>query len=176
MLTIAIERAKRFEKTIKTRNLMEIVAALAVTAIFAPIAWRAPNAVARTGNLVVAAGGLWIAFFMLRFGRLARPLPADRSLADYREALLAQFDHQIRLLRNVKFWYLLPLYLGLLIAAAGNVIARTAEGRPGWPELVTIPIFTAVFGFIWWLNEAYGVRKLRHARQRLLDEMHPPGL
>ena len=171
MLTIAIERANRFDHTIKARNWRECGGAALVTAFFAFIAWRSPNALACAGNLVVAASGLWIVFYMLRYGREA-PAPApDRSLADFQQALLRKYEHQIRLLKNVKYWYLLPPYVGLLLASAGIVVARTPAGQPGWPQLIAVAIYTAVFGFIWWLNEGPGVRKLQRERARLLEEM-----
>ena len=69
MLTIAMERAERFDRTIKARSWRECGAAAVVTAIFAFKAWGSQNALACAGNLVVAASGLWIVFFMLRYGR-----------------------------------------------------------------------------------------------------------
>lgn len=173
MLTIAMERANRFDRTIKARNLRECLGAALVTAFFAVIAWRSPNALARAGNLVVAASGLWIVFCMLRYGREAPSPAADRSLAEFQQALLRKYEHQIRLLKNVKCWYLLPPYVGLLLASAGIVKARIAEGQPGWPQLIAVAIYTGVFGFVWWLNEVYGVRKLRGERARLLEAMNP---
>ena len=81
MLTMAMERAERFDRTIKARNLRECLGAVLLTAIFAFIAWNSPNALARAGNVVVAASGLWIFFCMLRYGREA-PSPApDRRCA-----------------------------------------------------------------------------------------------
>jgi hypothetical protein len=117
--------------------------------------------------------GLWVVFYMLCYGRGA-PLPAtDRSLADFQQALLHQYDQQIRLLQKVKYWYLLPPYVGLLLASAGKIMARTAEGQPGWPESIAVAIYTAVFAIVWWLNGTYGVRNLRARRARLLEEMNP---
>jgi len=171
MLTLAMERANRFDRKIKARNWRECGAAAVVTAIFAVKAWGSPNALATAGNLVVAATGLWLVFFMLRYGRNAPAPAADRSLADFQQALLREYDHQIRLLRNVKYWYLLPPYVGLLLASAGIVRARIAEGQPGWTELIAVTIYTALFAFVWWLNEAYAVGRLRRARARLLEEM-----
>jgi hypothetical protein len=63
--------------------------------------------------------------------------------------------------------------VGLLLASAGIVKARTAEGQPGWPQLIAVAIYTGVFGFVWWLNEGPGVRTLRRERARLLEEMNP---
>ena len=175
MLTIAMERAERFDRTIKARSWRECGAAAVVTAIFAFKAWGSQNALACAGNLVVAASGLWIVFFMFRYGRNAPAPAADRSLADFQQALLREYEHQILLLKNVKYWYLLPPYVGLLMASAGTVMARSAEGRPGWPESIAVAIYTAVFGGVWWLNETYAVGKLRRERARLLEEMKQAG-
>jgi hypothetical protein len=172
MLTIAMERANRFDRRIKARNWRECAAAVVVTAGFAAMAWRSPNALACAGSLIVAASGLWIIFYMLRYGREAPAPEPDRSVADFQQALLREYDHQIRLLKNVKYWYLLPPYVGLLLRSAGMVMANTAKGQPGWPELNAVAIYTAVFGGAWWLNEAYAVGKLRRARARLLEEMN----
>jgi hypothetical protein len=174
MLTIAMERANKFDRTIKARNLREILGAVLLTALFAFIAWRSPNALSRAGNLVVAASGIWIAFCMLRYGRTAAAPASDRSLADFHVALLGEYDHQIRLLKNVKYWYLLPPYVGLLLASAGILMANTAAGQARSPQLIAAAIYTVLFGFIWWLNEGPGVSKLRRERERLLEEMNRP--
>jgi hypothetical protein len=96
----------------------------------------------------------------------------DRSLADYQQALLRKYDYQIRLLKNVKYWYLLPPYLGLLLGSAGIVTANQAQGLPGWPQLIPLAIYTAMFGGLWWLNEVYAVSALQRERTRLLEEMN----
>ncbi|MGD0362794.1 MAG: hypothetical protein ABSC93_18105 [Bryobacteraceae bacterium] len=174
MLTIAMERVNRFDRKIRARNLRECLVGLVVTAIFAAIAWQSPNALARAGNLLVAVSGLWYGFCIMRYGREA-PSPApDRSVADFQQAMLRKYDYQIRLLKNVKYWYLLPPYVGLLLASAGIVMANIAGRKPAWPQLVAAAVYTAVFGTVWWLNEVYAVGKLRRQRARLLDEMRPP--
>jgi hypothetical protein len=175
MLTIAMERANRFDHTIRMRNWREFGGGILAAAIFGFVAWKSPNALARAGHLIVAASGLWVAFRMLLYGR-ETPAPApDRSVADFQQALLRKYDFQIRLLKNVKYWYLLPPYVGLLMASAGIVMANTASGRPAWPQLIATAVYTAVFGFVWWLNEGPGVRALQRERERLLREMDPAG-
>ena len=174
MLTIAMERARRFDRTIRLRNWRECGAGVLAAALFGFIACQSPNALALAGNLVVAASGLWIVFYLLRYGRGA-PLPApDRSLADFQQALLAQYDQQIRLLLKVKYWYLLPPYVGLLLASAGIMMADAAKGQPGWPQWIAVALYTALFAFIWWLNGTYAVRKLQAKRAQLLEEMDRP--
>jgi len=172
MLTIVMERANRFDRTIKARNLRECLAAALVIVFFAFVAWNSPNDLARAGNILIAASGAWIIFYMLRFGREAPAPKPDQSLADFQQALLGKYDYQIRLLKSVKYWYLLPPYVGLMLASGGVLMADAAKGQPGWPQLIAVAIYTAVFGFIWWLNEGPGVRRLQRERARLLDEMN----
>lgn len=172
MLAMAIKRVNRFDRTIKLRNLRESGAGLVVAVLFAWIAWHSPAALARTGNALVAASGLWYAFGMWRYGREARPAAPDRSLADYQRALLRKYDYQIRLLKNVKYWVLLPPYAGLLLASAGNLMGDAAKGRPAGPQWVAMGIYTAVFATVWWLNEVYAVRALSRGRAGLLEQMH----
>jgi len=63
---------------------------------------------------------------------------------------LHQYDQQIRLLQKVKYWYLLPPYVGLLLASAGKIMARTAEGQPAGRSRIAVAIYTAVFAIVWW--------------------------
>jgi uncharacterized membrane protein len=172
MLAIAIGKADRFDHTIKMRNWRECGASALVTAFFAWSAWRSPEALVRAGYLVVAASGLWIVFYILRYGREAPAPTPDQSLAGFQQALLRKYGHQIRLLKNVKFWYLLPVFSGLLLASVGGMVTHAAVGRPVWPEFIAIALYTAVFGFIWWLNEVPTVKKLRREREALLKQMN----
>ena len=163
MLTIAMERANRFDRTIKARNIRECLAAALVTVFFAFVAWKSPDALVRAGNILIAASGAWIIFYMLRFGREAPAPQPDQSLADFQQALLRKYDHQIRLLKNVKYWYLLPMYVGLILVDAGRISERVAEGRAGWVDAIGPAIYTLVFAVIWWLNEVNAAGRLREA-------------
>jgi hypothetical protein len=172
MLAIVIERVNRFDRNIKLRNWREGGAGVVVAVLFAWIAWHSPNALALAGNALVAASGLWYVFCMWRYGREAPPSAPDRSLADYQRALLRKYDYQIRLLKNVRYWYLLPPYVGLLLASAGILMDDAAKGQPAGPQWVAIAIYTAVFAAVWWLNETYAVRRLSRARAGLLEQMN----
>lgn len=171
MLKIAIDRTRRWEHMIRIRNWRECGAAALVTVIFAWMALRAPNALACAGNLVVAASGIWIVYYLLRFGQSSKPPAPDRNLAEFQQALLDEYERQIRLLRNVRYWYLLPPFAGLLLASTGSVMARLSERHPWWPELIAVPVYTAIFGLVWWLNESYAIGQLQRQRARLIEEM-----
>lgn len=158
------KRARQFDRTIRVRNIVECVGALAVTVIFAGMAARATDGLQRAGLAVVAASGVWIIFFLLRFGRGPKSADPAVGLSDYRRALLERYDRQIRLLRMVKYWYLLPPWAGLALWSASEMLQAAREGRLGAGQFVAPVIYTAVFGVVWWINEVEGVDKLVRER------------
>ena len=164
MLTLVIERTRKLDRQIASRNTRECLAAAAVTVFFGWLAWRAPGLLERVGWTITAASGIWIVFYILRFG--GGPGRPDRSasVAAY-AALLAQgYDRQIRLLRNVKYWYLLPIWVGV---ATGMVGTWLRMHTPGWVLAVTLGSITATFALIWALNEIWGVRYLKRLKAQL---------
>jgi hypothetical protein len=93
----------------------------------------------------------------------------DQTLEGYQRAMVSKYDHQIRLLRNVKFWYLAPMYVGLLTGSVGLLKERVEKGAPIWLAVVFPLVYTVLFAFVWWLNEVYSVGKLRRMRERVLS-------
>lgn len=189
IMTIVQKRLRQFHRMILTRNLVESAAALLVAVFFVLFAFHDSNFLQRLGDIVVAAAALWIVFYLFRFGKGPTTADFNQSLADFTQTLSAQYDHQIRLLKSVKYWYLLPLYAGLLIATAGGI-----ANRAGWsslslrhalgsqlPALIfgleslsrsdfgALALITAFFGLVWWLNESYSVGRLRQERASLLS-------
>ena len=113
---------------------------------------------------------LWIAGFMLadRMRHKPQPTESGEPLRQRIEGGLSQVDHQIWLLRNVFWWYLLPLALAIL-AFFGQVTWQQRSG--GWMTVVAasvmVAVFVVVFAGIYWLNQ-YAVRaELLPRRQEL---------
>ena len=81
---------------------------------------------------------VWVAGFLLadRLRHPRRPPDPGEPLVRCVEASLAQVEHQIWLLRNVGWWYLLPLAVPML-AFVGHVGWRTQAG--GWEAAVSRP-------------------------------------
>ncbi|MGA7255111.1 MAG: hypothetical protein WCF17_12415 [Terracidiphilus sp.] len=172
-------KTMEFDRKIFRRNLRESIAAAVVTALFTWMAFHALNGFERTGLLIVAASGLWIIFFLLRYGRASKPADSAQDLCVYRQALVERYDQQIGLLKSVKYWYLLPPWIGLMLNTAGLMLNHVHKGTPIWPDFVAPAIFTAVFAFVWWLNEGYAVPKLRAIRDRALalaEDAVQPGM
>ncbi len=167
MRKIILKKTEKFDRMIRWRNIREYAAALFVVPVFLYYTRIMPNNLARLGCIIVVAGALWIVYYLWRHGTgPSDPLP-DQSLESYQHALIAKYDHQIRLLRTVKCWYLLPIYVGLLTLSVGQMQQHAAMGAITWIDGVGPVFYTLVFGGIWWLNEVYAVRKLEQRRMRL---------
>jgi hypothetical protein len=164
MLNRAMERARTrargLRRKVMRRNALEYLGCAFVAIYFAYGAWRAVDSLERIGFAWVAASAIWIAFWLTRQGG-APPDDRELALAEYRQQVVENLRRQERLLRTVKYWYLAPMYAGLVIAVAGMWRQFTAHGLSPAPLLAAMVLVTAVFGLIWALNEIYGVRAVK---------------
>jgi hypothetical protein len=94
--------------------------------------------------------------------RHMEPLDPAADLSAYRHALLKRFDDQIRLLRSVPYWYLLPLFVPGLWLAVSN------WHHAGWMVLIPLSVLIAVYVFLGWLNVKVAVGTVRAARDEIL--------
>jgi hypothetical protein len=123
---------------------------------------------------LVMPGLLWVAGFMTvdrmrQRRRRARPGdPLVRTVA----SSLAEVEHQIWLLRNVLWWYLLPLAVPML-AFFAQTFWRASRGNV-WEMAVSTSFVTAivvgVYAWIWWINQK-AVRSTLEPRRRELAAM-----
>ena len=176
MRDVVLKKITAFDRMIRVRNTIESLAAIAVAGFFGYAAWAQRNWIEQLGCGIVAVGALWIIYYLRRHGRTADPSP-DQTVASYRRALVLKYEHQIGLLRNVKFWYLLPMYVGLLTGTSG-MLKEKAEKHPlTWTDTIPPLVYTVVFAAVWWLNEVYAVRKLQRLRTTAMsnadEETHP---
>lgn len=98
---------------------------------------------------------LWIAVFMLIDRRRHRPKPSENSetLLACVERSLSEVEHQIRLLRNVFWWYLLPMILPMFAFFAQ---VSWDKFMSGWGAVFAFTFFcgcvSSVFAFVYRLN------------------------
>lgn len=161
MRGIVLKKIAGFDRAIRRRNRAEMVAALIVSASFGYFAWVQRNGIERLGSIIIAASALWIIYYIWRFGNEPGDPDPDQTVASYRRALVRKYEYQIRLLRNVKFWYLLPLYVGLLISSAGLFTEHEKKGSLNWTDAIGPVVYTLIFAGVWWLNEVYTIRRLQ---------------
>ncbi len=158
-------RVEKFDRTIWWRNLREYAAGAILIVYFS---WLSLNPASR---LVALAGIVAVGFVMiyLRWShRQTPPLDPSADGKSYQAALLDRYDRQIRLLRRVKYWYVLPIYLWMLL----SIMTSVPSGQTG-RRIKSLLFVTAFSIFVVWLNEGYAVSKLRDNRKKaetLLEE------
>jgi hypothetical protein len=167
MRQIILKKTEKFDRTIWWRNIRETVAAAVLAAMGAYGAWAQHDAFGRASSVILVAASLWIIYYMWRHGTEPPDPNPDQTLEGYQRALVLKYDHQIRLLRNVKLWYLAPLYAALLTASMGTFKERAVRGALTWLDGLVPLFYTLLFEGIWWLNEVYGVRKLERLRAQV---------
>jgi hypothetical protein len=143
---------RQFATTIFWRDVREVGTSLVLIPVWLVLGVK--NSLPWTWYLAIPAL-LWIAGFMLVDRRRHRPKPAEHSepLRACVERSLAEVEHQIRLLRNVFWWYLLPLALPMFAFFAQ---VSWKEPLGGWLSAVAFVVLcgivSGVFALVYWLN------------------------
>ena len=125
-----------------------------------------------TAYLLVPAC-LWVAGFMLldrRRHKQRAPEPGE-PLGRGIESSLVQVEHQIWLLRNVFWWYLLPP--GLAILAFFGQVAWVVRAGGWWTVLAVagmVAVEVLLFGGVYWVNQ-YAVRSQLEPRRQELQAL-----
>src|SRR5262245_50403695 len=170
LLLNEVRRNQRsFATTIYWRDLREIGVGVVLVPllIYMGVKLRLPW----TWYLAVPAV-IWVAGFML-IDRIRHKPPSHspgQSLRQTVESSLAQVSHQIWLLRNVLWWYLLPL----MMAGSLFFIQLSWQMRSGgWPVVLAMGQFitlnVVVFAFVYWLNQRAVRAELEPRRQELAE-------
>ena len=177
MLIREVKRNKEaFESSIFWRDFREVAVGLIMAGVFLYFAVKSKDYIWVAGSLaVLAIMCLFVAAFFIVDRRLQRKNEirhTDPLLACI-ESSLAQVNHQIWLLKNVFWWYLLPLGIG--IALFFFVV--------NWQLFKVLPVklvlsgclfgilfVVLVFWGVYWLNQ-YAVRKGLIPRKDELETM-----
>jgi Na+/melibiose symporter-like transporter len=177
MLLREVKRNKEaFESTVFWRDVREIVVAIIMVGVFLNGAMKSKDNIWVAGSLViVAAICLYVAVFLIVDRRLQRkkePRHAD-SLLTCIKSSLTQVNHQIWLLKNVFWWYLLPPGAGiaLFFVVVNLHLFQVLPAKLVLPEcLVSAIIVAFVFWGVYWLNQ-YAVRKGLVPRKQELESL-----
>lgn len=159
------QKAIRFDRTIRFRDLRETAAGMAVAAIFVWLAIQDRTWLERAAHGWLAACGVWIGFYIRRYSNVSRRPAPEQNLLTYQEQLLNRYDRQIRLLKSARYWYILPFWAGLLCSAAAAMVRTGDVFAFG---LVAIFV-TAVNAALVWLNEGVAVAYLQKMRRQLME-------
>ncbi|MCP4639228.1 MAG: hypothetical protein GY851_02275 [bacterium] len=168
-----VERKHRkLERTVVWRDVRESVAALVLAAFFVV----AGHHLARHMWPWYGAAGccLWVAAFLIVDRRIQRDGQPAASTREALDRALRQVDHQIRLLRNVFWWYLLPC-LGAIALVLGEMmsqISRESWGTAYAPFLFTVVLVAVLYPAIYWMNQHAVKHQLLPHKQELAEALH----
>ena len=168
-LAQAVQKSHRgFQSTINGRDLPEV--GISVLLLIYWVYKGLTTTMPWTWWLTVPAL-IWVAGFILvdRKRHPQRPGEPGEPLKFYAKESLTQVEHQIWLLRNVFWWYLLPFCISMM-AFFLHVSWNTSSSWVGFSFSVVfwIVFVFVIYGAVYWLNQ-YAVRKtLEPRRQDLL--------
>jgi hypothetical protein len=160
-------KQQQFDTMILFRDMREVGVGIVLIPIWIGLGWKV--ALPWTWWLMLP-GLIWIVGFMLidRRRHQRQVTEPGEPLRQHVERALAQVEHQIWLLRNVWWWYLLPIALPMFAFFAQGSWENRAEGWLAWLVLaVAVVLVSGVFVFIYWLNQVAVRSGLNPRRQEL---------
>ncbi len=149
----------RFDRVVFWRNAREYAAVVAVMA-FAVWRWTAGDGHLQTGAMILATA--FVAGYLWRQHRRLPSLDPGEPASAYQAALLARIDRQIALLSSVRYWYLLPLYLPVVVQAA-----QLWRLHQRMAAVAMLTVVAALYAGVAYVNERLAVDVLRRQRARV---------
>ncbi len=156
------------ERSIHGRDVREILAAVFVVGAFAamwPLYRSSPVAI--LGVALICLGAAFIVYVLLA-ARKPEPLSFHASVLDFSRSRLAWLDGQIRLLRTVAWWYVAPMFAGLLLLNWG--IARGAWLVFGLQSLFALAVAAGIVVLNQWAVRR-GLLPVRDDLARLIEAL-----
>lgn len=159
------EESRAFDRTIRRRDLWELLAAVLLAGMygFGGGAAKGPLLAKIAAMLVVLA----VPLFAIVARRRLKPLESSSGAADLRTALEHGIRHtrlQVRLLRSVVWWYLLPIWGSTLLMEWHR---HGEVGSPRWLKIQLLAVLPVFLG-ISWLNRYVARKSLQPRLERLL--------
>jgi hypothetical protein len=158
---------RQLKSTLFWRDFREVFVAAALAVFFFVQGLRGDG---WTWILMVAAS-IWVGGFILidRFRRRRRAASFGDSIRGCVDASLHEIEHQIWLLKNVLWWYLLPPFVAIEFSFAESAFDRHALTGMLWVAFGLLTAFCLlVFAGVYWLNQWAVRTELQPRRQELL--------
>ncbi len=161
-----------FLATIFRRDVVEVTTCLLLAVLFTVwgLRWHWWSLELLAGCCLFVGG-----FFVVdrRCQRQRQPACTD-TLEACLASSLQQVNHQIWLLKNIFWWYLLPLLIGLSAVVVNLLWTQHKAGQDAATLFslgaTYIIVYSVVFGVVYWANQ-YAVRKQLTPRQQELADL-----
>jgi len=174
MYNLLNKQAKRFSRQIRFRDYLEGILGFLIAIFFAavPFLWSGKNQTSWVDHwewFTLSAGALFIAIAFVYQRRQARQWETDTGI-DIKQTLirnLASVAHQIKLLKNIVWWYCLPMEIPLVFVA---VKSDAFDAFRLDYLLGSAALMIAIAGCNWWYVKKDLVPK-QAALKQMLDSM-----
>lgn len=160
---------QQFRTTIFLRDVREVSVAFILVGVFIFLGvwlndWT---------DYLIALACLWVGTYILVDRRAQRKKTPDLydTLKGCVETSLAEVNHQIWLLKNILWWYLLPIGIPVLLSVFWvHHRVHGLESKDVINLLGSSIVIGLVYWFIYWLNQ-YAVRKTLEPRRHELESL-----
>jgi hypothetical protein len=153
-------RMRKFDRTIFWRDARELGACGVLMLWFGLALFRQTTALTRAGNGIIVASCVVIATGILSARRAQRSFLNPRPVRDFLRGERAKVSRQIRLLRTVLWWYILPLFCGAALSVLGEPVGA-------WGKALAVAALVPVGWFVHWLNQQAVRRSLMPLQSEL---------
>ena len=170
-----VERNRRsFELSILSRDFIEVATAIILFSFYAYVGYKTNN----WPLILLALVSLWVAgFFVIdRLIQKRKQPKVNEILVDCIKTSLHQVNHQIWLLKNVLWWYLLPPGIGIVVFMGHIAFAEVSRdgirGSIGWLSFISGYLIFGFFFFwgVYCLNQR-AIRKELLPRKQELEQI-----
>jgi len=142
------------EEKVRSRDRLEIIACIVVIICFGITFFTTESIWKQVGSGAIILSGIfiWYKLKSTQVQTLNNEPSLDRPMREYLKLELQSIQKQKKLLRNVAWWYILPMDIGLFLFTMGFNSDFTTK-------LIYLSLVVLFSGFVWKLNQRAVKRK-----------------
>jgi hypothetical protein len=159
-------RMQSFDRTISSRDYGEVAACIFIGIFFGwSLIFQDNSPLTRAGCVVLIASAVFIGWKLIASKRRLPQAEPNAPIFDAVKVELQKVENQISLLQSVAWWYLLPLFVGVMMCYWGGPGSLASK-------LTYFAVVLVVYGFIYWLNQRAVKTNLLPLKQELASLLH----
>jgi hypothetical protein len=161
------DRAAKFAKSIRRRNLIEYLAGVILIAFLIPgVLDSSRTPLTRAGGALMIAAAVFVLAILYKRGSNKKIPDPNSSTTSFLAFERSELDRQASLLERVWLWYVLPFAPAILAIYTDALLEALKKGTPITKPIALFAVTIAFFVFVHWLNRR-AARKLRARSEKL---------
>ena len=141
------QKMSDFEQSIQSRDRFEIIACIVVIGIFGYVLLTSSALLRQVGAGIVIAGAAYVWYRLKRAqNNMLAAQTTDRSVKEHLKFELNKVQEQKKMLKNIAWWYIAPIYIGLVVLTIGS--------SPNIQfQIIYLAVVTIVGIAVWYYNQ-----------------------